>query len=29
MNITDITDDNISLCNCTNDNDDMILEISP
>ena len=29
MNITEIIDDNTSLCNCTNDNDDMILEISP
>ena len=29
MNITEITDDNMSLCNCTNDNNDMILEISP
>ena len=29
MNITEITDDNLSLCNCTNDNNDIILEISP
>ena len=29
MNITEITDDNMSLCNCTNDDNDMILEISP
>ena len=28
MNITEITDDNISLCNCSDDND-MIFEISP
>ena len=29
MNITEITDDdNMSLCNCTDD-DDMMLEISP
>ena len=29
MNITEITDDNTSICNCTNDDNDMILEISP
>ena len=30
MNITDIVDDNSSLCNCTDDdNNNMILEISP
>ena len=29
MNITEITDDNMSLCNCTNDDNDMILEILP
>ena len=29
MNITENTDDNISLCNCTNDDNDMILKISP
>ena len=29
MKITEITDDNMSLCNCTNDDNDMILEISP
>ena len=29
MNITEITDDNTSLCNCTSDDNDMILEISP
>ena len=29
MNITEITDDNMSLCNCTNDENDTILEISP
>ena len=29
MNITEITDDNISICNCTNDDIDMMLEISP
>ena len=29
MNITEITDDNMSICNCTNDDNDMILEISP
>ena len=29
MNITEITDDILSLCNCTNDNNDNILEISP
>ena len=28
MNITEITDDNMSLCNCTDD-DNMTLEISP
>ena len=27
MNITEITDDNMSLCNCTNDNDDDIMTI--
>ena len=27
MNITEITDDNISLCNCTNYDNDMILEM--
>ena len=29
MNITETTDDNMSLCNCTNDDNDMILERSP
>ena len=29
MNITEVTDDIMSLCNCTNDDNDMILEISP
>ena len=29
MNITEITDDNVTLCNCTNDDDNKILEISP
>ena len=31
MYITNITDadDNMSLCNCTNDNNDIILETSP
>ena len=31
MNVTEILDDNNSLCNCTNDNDDdfMTIEISP
>ena len=29
MNVTEIIDDNTSLCNCTNDDNDMILEISP
>ena len=29
MNITEIDDDNMSLCNCTNDDDKMMLEISP
>ena len=29
MNTTNITDDNMSLCNCTNADNDMILEISP
>ena len=29
MNIINITNDNMSLCNCTNDDNDMILEISP
>ena len=32
MNVTEIIDDNILLCNCTNDNnndDFMIIEISP
>ena len=29
MNITEITDDNMSLCNCTDDDDSMMLEISP
>ena len=29
MNITNITDDNISINNCTNDDNDMIIEISP
>ena len=30
MNITEINnDDNMTLCNCTNDYDDKILEISP
>ena len=30
MNITEIIDDNMSICNCTNDNDnDMTIEISP
>ena len=28
MNITNITDDNMSLCNCPDD-DNMMLEISP
>ena len=29
MNITEITDDNISLCNCANDDDDiMSIEVS-
>ena len=30
MNITEITDDNMSLCNCTNDdNDIMMIQIAP
>ena len=29
MYITEITDDNKSLCNCTIDDNDMILEIPP
>ena len=30
MNVTEIIDDSISLCNCTNDNDGfMTIEISP
>ena len=32
MNVTEIIDDNMSLCNCTNDNDNddfMTIEISP
>ena len=30
MNVTEILDDNKSLCNCTNDNDDfMTIELSP
>ena len=29
MNITEIIDDNMSLCNCTDDDNDMVLEISP
>ena len=31
MNITEILDDNISSCNCTDDNNDsfMTIEISP
>ena len=29
MNIINITDDNMSLCNCTDDDDNMMLEISP
>ena len=29
MNITEFTDDNMPICNCTNDDNDMILEISP
>ena len=30
MNITEITDDNMTLCNCTDDDDSiMMLEISP
>ena len=29
MNITEITDDNMLLSNCTDDDNDMILEISP
>ena len=29
MNITEITDNNMSLCNSTNDDNDMILEKSP
>ena len=28
MNITEIVDDNMSLCNCTKDDNNMILEIS-
>ena len=28
MNITDITDDNTSICNCTDD-EEMMIEISP
>ena len=29
MNITEITDDNMSLCNCTNDDDDIMpIEVS-
>ena len=28
MNVTDITDDNMPLCNCTDDNNNMIVEIS-
>ena len=29
MNVTEILDDNKSLCNCTNDSDFMTIEISP
>ena len=30
MNVTEIVDDNIEICNCTNDDDDfMTIEISP
>ena len=29
MNIREITADNTSSCNCTSDDNDMILEISP
>ena len=29
MNITEITDEIMPLCNCTNDDNDMILEIPP
>ena len=29
MNILEIVDDNMSLCNCTDDDNNMILEISP
>ena len=29
MNITEIIDNNMSLCNCTDDDDNMMLEISP
>ena len=29
MNITEIIDDNMSLCNCTNHDDIMTIEISP
>ena len=29
MNITEVIDENISLCNCTDNNNDLILEISP
>ena len=29
MNVTNITDDNMPLCNCTDDDNNMIIEISP
>ena len=29
MNLTEITDGNMSLCNCTDDDDNMMIEISP
>ena len=29
MNITEIVDDSMPLCNCTNDDDFMTIEISP